>query len=263
MILYALALLPVIAVLETLLDGLIFAIKQLQKWFADDSALAGFFEAIDEWYEKLCLIGPPLDYHPESEKSILITHEKNLLLASEYFKEHKFKIKARHRYLGGYLGSTALTEDYVSEKVEDWVDPVNIFAEMMPHQPQATFAGYAHSLQFEWAYIQQAIEVEERLFDLLEKAINKNLLPALFETNVIPPDLRKVTSLPCKHGGIGALDPCRKTALNRETSKASTAHLVDAILGLNNFKQNICQATMETGRAGRIGRKEEAYKGVR
>eukprot|EP00957_Ditylum_brightwellii_P039872 3018672-Ditylum_brightwellii.AAC.1 len=43
-------------------------------------------------------------------------------------------------------------------------------------------------------------------------------------------DLHKVTSLPCKHGGIGAMEPCRETALNQETSKASTAQLVDAIL---------------------------------
>eukprot|EP00957_Ditylum_brightwellii_P097316 7412414-Ditylum_brightwellii.AAC.1 len=132
---------------------------------------------------------------------------------------------------------------------------------MMPHQPQAAFAGYAHSLQFKWAYNQQAIDVEEILFDPLEKAINENLLPALFETNVVPSDLRKVTSLPSKHGRIGALDPCRETALNQATSKASTAHLVNAILGLTNFKSDIHQATIETGRVDGIGRKEETYKG--
>eukprot|EP00957_Ditylum_brightwellii_P074452 5657001-Ditylum_brightwellii.AAC.1 len=52
-------------------------------------------------------------------------------------------------------------------------------------------------------------------------------------------------------------------ALNRATSKASITHLVDAIMSLNNFKQDIHQTTMETGRAGRIGRKEETYKGMR
>eukprot|EP00957_Ditylum_brightwellii_P189172 14399674-Ditylum_brightwellii.AAC.1 len=134
---------------------------------------------------------------------------------------------------------------------------------MMPHQPQAAFAGYARSLQFELAYIQQAIEVGERLFDLLEKAINENLLPALFETNVIPSDLRKVISLPCKHGGIGALDPCRETALNQATSKKSTAHLVDAILGLTDFKSDVHRVTMEKGREGGSGRKEEIYKGMK
>eukprot|EP00957_Ditylum_brightwellii_P102251 7794589-Ditylum_brightwellii.AAC.1 len=52
-------------------------------------------------------------------------------------------------------------------------------------------------------------------------------------------------------------------ALNRVTSKASTAHLVDAILDLNDFKPDVHQATMEMGRAGRIRLKEETYKGVR
>eukprot|EP00957_Ditylum_brightwellii_P202974 15332682-Ditylum_brightwellii.AAC.1 len=47
----------------------------------NDSTLAGFFEAIGKWYDKLCLIGPPLGYHPELEKSIFITQEKNVELA--------------------------------------------------------------------------------------------------------------------------------------------------------------------------------------
>eukprot|EP00957_Ditylum_brightwellii_P068408 5193363-Ditylum_brightwellii.AAC.1 len=59
----------------------------------------------------------------------------------------------------------------------------------MPHQPQAAFSGYTHSLQFEWVYLQHVVEVKERLFDSLEEAINAKLLPALFKTNVIPPDL--------------------------------------------------------------------------
>eukprot|EP00957_Ditylum_brightwellii_P094225 7174276-Ditylum_brightwellii.AAC.1 len=52
-------------------------------------------------------------------------------------------------------------------------------------------------------------------------------------------------------------------ALNRETSKESTAHLVGAILGLEDFKQDIHQATMETRRASGMGEKEVAYKKVR
>eukprot|EP00957_Ditylum_brightwellii_P124774 9510951-Ditylum_brightwellii.AAC.1 len=51
--------------------------------------------------------------------------------------------------------------------------------------------------------------------------------------------------------------------LNRATSRESTAHLVDAILGLTDFKSDVHQATMETERAGGIGRKEEFYMGVR
>eukprot|EP00957_Ditylum_brightwellii_P011017 834716-Ditylum_brightwellii.AAC.1 len=56
--------------------------------------------------------------------------------------------------------------------------------------------------------------------------------------------------LPCKHGGISALDPCRETALNRATSQESTAHLVDAIMGRTDFRSDVHQATMEKGREG-------------
>eukprot|EP00957_Ditylum_brightwellii_P172163 13106458-Ditylum_brightwellii.AAC.1 len=59
-----------------------------------------------------------------------------MLLATELFKGHKFKSKEGHCYLGGYLRSTELTEGCVAEKVEDWVDAVNIFAEMMPLNPR-------------------------------------------------------------------------------------------------------------------------------
>ena len=82
-------------------------------------------------------------------------------------------------------------------------------------------------------------------------------------TSASPTDLRKVTSLPCKHGRIGALDPYRETALNWATSQESTAHLVDAIMGRTDFRSDVHQATMEKGGEAGSVRKEEMYKGVR
>eukprot|EP00957_Ditylum_brightwellii_P023946 1805748-Ditylum_brightwellii.AAC.1 len=84
----------------------------------------------------------------------------------------------------------------------------------MPNNPQAAFAGYARSLQFEWAYIQRTIEVEERVFEPVEDAINKTLLLALFEARSIPEDLRDLSSLPAQLGGLGALHPCREAPDN-------------------------------------------------
>eukprot|EP00957_Ditylum_brightwellii_P115511 8810739-Ditylum_brightwellii.AAC.1 len=60
---------------------------------------------------------------------------------------------------------------------------------MMAYQPQEAFAGYAGSLQFEWAYIQCAIEVEEPMFDLLEEAISSKILTDLFNAKQMPQDL--------------------------------------------------------------------------
>eukprot|EP00957_Ditylum_brightwellii_P053767 4073004-Ditylum_brightwellii.AAC.1 len=193
MILYVLVVLPIIKVLNKLLEVLPYLVKQLQEWFADDLGLAGFFEAIAIWFNKLCEIRPPRGYIPEPTKSILITHEKNMEKAIEFFAEIKFKVKEGHCYLDGFIGLEASTSEYVSEKVQDWMASVNIFAHMMPHQPKATFAGFACLLQFEWAHIHQAMELSGDAFDLLEEAINKKLLPALFAAPQIPADLCTLT----------------------------------------------------------------------
>eukprot|EP00957_Ditylum_brightwellii_P165721 12616331-Ditylum_brightwellii.AAC.1 len=138
MILYALAVLPIILNLERFMTEMDITEAQLQKWFADDSAIGAFFQSIKEWYGELCVIGPPLVHHPDSDKSILVTHLKSFLTAKGFFIDYGFKMKEGHCYLGGYIISSALQETYVSEKVHEWVASVGIFTEMMPHQPQIT-----------------------------------------------------------------------------------------------------------------------------
>eukprot|EP00957_Ditylum_brightwellii_P204789 15340862-Ditylum_brightwellii.AAC.1 len=64
--------------------------------------------------------------------------------------------------LGGFIGSKHLAQAYAEEKVEDQMKYINTFSSMMANQPQAAFASYTRSLQFEWAYLQQTIEVEEQ-----------------------------------------------------------------------------------------------------
>eukprot|EP00957_Ditylum_brightwellii_P113778 8674407-Ditylum_brightwellii.AAC.1 len=117
MILYALAVLPLILLLEELISDIT---EQLQKWFADDSALGSFFTTVKTWFGKLCEIGPPRGYIPEPEKSILVETPTNLDKAKTFFADYKFKLKEGCCYLGGFLGSEALTTMYVEDKVEEW-----------------------------------------------------------------------------------------------------------------------------------------------
>eukprot|EP00957_Ditylum_brightwellii_P083549 6350715-Ditylum_brightwellii.AAC.2 len=56
----------------------------------------------------------------------------------------------------------------------------------MTNNPQVALMGYTCSLQFEWAYIQWAIKVEEHVFKSVEAAIKSSLLPALFDAREIP-----------------------------------------------------------------------------
>eukprot|EP00957_Ditylum_brightwellii_P009373 708873-Ditylum_brightwellii.AAC.1 len=115
MFLYALGVLPIILQLkhhQQDVESLSRISERLQAWYADDSAKAAFFEAIRDFFRELCRIGPPLGYFPEPDKSILV-----------------------YRYLGGYLGEGK--EDFVTEKVMEWVESVRRFIPLVRRNPQA------------------------------------------------------------------------------------------------------------------------------
>eukprot|EP00957_Ditylum_brightwellii_P052802 4003356-Ditylum_brightwellii.AAC.1 len=120
MILYALAILPLDLHLEKLISVLGDITNQLQKWFADDSALGSFFATIKKWFDKLCEIGSPCGYIPKPEKSIMVASPSNLDKAKTFFANYKFKLKEGYCYLGGFLGSAKLTKQYVEEKGDEW-----------------------------------------------------------------------------------------------------------------------------------------------
>eukprot|EP00957_Ditylum_brightwellii_P184896 14081423-Ditylum_brightwellii.AAC.1 len=96
--------------------------------------------------------------------------------AIEFFAYFKFKVKEGHHYLSSFIGSEVSTSEYVSENMQEWMASVNIVADMMPHQPQVAFNGFARLLQFEWAYMQQTMELSRDVFDLVEEVIYAKLL---------------------------------------------------------------------------------------
>eukprot|EP00957_Ditylum_brightwellii_P174342 13273500-Ditylum_brightwellii.AAC.1 len=60
-------------------------------------------------------------------------------------------------------------------------------------------------------------------------------------------------------GRLGALHPCHKAATNLATSKESTSHLVEAILGQTLFDPQAHTVMMKTGKASSKKRKEEMH----
>eukprot|EP00957_Ditylum_brightwellii_P011961 902319-Ditylum_brightwellii.AAC.1 len=174
-------------------------------WYADDSAKAAFFEAIQEWFKELCQIGPPLGYFPEPDKSILVTALQNLELAKNYFKVETFKIK--------------------TEKVLEWVESVQKFLPMVQQNPQAVHTDICWSLQHGWAYLQRVIEVDPEKHTVLDSIIQSELIPALFDADDVPAEFDQIFALPVKEAGIGILSPLAESGMNWATSVASTKHL--------------------------------------
>ena len=96
-----------------------------QSWYADDAGIGGNFKLIRLFYERLVELGSPLGYTPEASKRKLITCDKNMKRAEEYFADMKFQIYMGHRYLGGFLGCDEDRQDWVLKKVKEWGDMIN------------------------------------------------------------------------------------------------------------------------------------------
>ena len=83
MLMYAAALMPLIQSLSTPTCD--------QNWYADDCACTADLSHLNEWFGKLCSMGPRYGYYPDPKKTVLIVgkefdskHMKNLItLVSE------------------------------------------------------------------------------------------------------------------------------------------------------------------------------------
>eukprot|EP00957_Ditylum_brightwellii_P089077 6783267-Ditylum_brightwellii.AAC.1 len=97
-------------------------------------------------------------------------------MATNYFRTEKFKVKSGYRYLGGHIGEGK--EDFVTEKVHEWVKSVQQFLPLVRQNPQAVHTGICRSLQHEWAYLQRAIEVDPAKYGKFDSIIQAELIPA-------------------------------------------------------------------------------------
>ena len=81
-------------------------------------------------------------------KCSLITKSDKEGVARILFDGTAINVTARgHRHLGAALGSRDCLEEYVSQKVEDWVAKVVQLAEFPKSQPQASYAAFIFGLQ--------------------------------------------------------------------------------------------------------------------
>ena len=69
------------------------------------------------------------------------------------------------QHLGAVLGSRKHLEDYVEEKVEDWISQTVRLVEFALSYPQASYVAYTFGLRHWWTYY---LRTQTNIEDLLE-----------------------------------------------------------------------------------------------
>ena len=156
---------------------------------------------------------------PEKERS-----------AKEIFSETTINITTEGRkHLGAALGSRVLFEQYVDEKVEEWVAQVTRLAEFATTQPQSCYAAFVFGLRHRWTYLLRTLPDIAPFLEPLERAIADLLVPAITE-HVTTQEERDLLELPVRLGGLGLVNLARTASQEYEVSIKITGLLVRQII---------------------------------
>ena len=218
--------------IDHLLNPEIYALQEAiqQVWFADDSAGAGKLKALLLWWKEILRVGPKYGYFPNPAKCVLIVKDpKDKKEAEELFGEYNMEFTTGNRHLGAVLGSTQSKVEFVTKKVEGWVDDVKQLAQIATSEPQAAYTGYCNGIQHRWTFFQRTIPGISDLMVPLENVIRRTLIPALVGRQVSDEE-REITALPVRYGGLGIKKPEDDCDHEYQASKEITRELKDAII---------------------------------
>ena len=150
---------------------------------------------------------PPLGYYPNSKKCWLVVKPEKEGRAKEMFAGTGINITTEGRkHLSAALGSRSHLEQYVGDKLEDWVGEVTRLAEFARSQPQASYAAFTFGLRHRWTYFMRTLQDIDNLLQPLERAISEVLIPSLIGRNCSEAE-RNLVALPVRMGGLGLINP--------------------------------------------------------
>ena len=184
-------------------------------------------DGLKKWWDELEESGPGLGYFPNAKKCWLIVKPCREEEARELFAGTAINATTEgQKHLGAALGSRSYLEEYVNDKVVDWVNEVKRLAEFAVSQPQACFAAFTFGLKHRWTYFLRTLPHIDTLLEPLERALAEVLIPSITERNCSPTE-RDLLEIPVRLGGLGFLNPVENAGSEYKASVSVTAPLVN------------------------------------
>ena len=173
---YAMATIPLVTHLSYSSDA-----KQV--WYADDSSAAGSLDSISLWWKSLQHHGPLFGYFINPSKTWLLTKAEHLDKAEALFQNTQVNITTQGRpYLGAPLGNPDYVQSFVSNKVNSWMEEINVLSDVALSQPHAALAAFTHGMIHKFTYLCRTTPDIDQLLSPLENLIRSRLLPAVWST---------------------------------------------------------------------------------
>ena len=134
-----------------------------------------------------------------------------------------------HKHLGALLRSRKDLEDYVEEKVEDWISQIVRLAEFTQSHLQASSVAYTFGLRHRWTYFLRTLPNIKDLRKPLECTMSDVLIPLMGDHKCTELE-RDILSLPVRLRGLGFMNPTQIGNAEFQASVNVTAPLAEQIM---------------------------------
>ena len=171
---YALAIRP-------LIDTLSANVPQVkQVWYADDATAVGKLADLRTWWSNISTVGPAYGYFVNPSKTWLVTKDGYAGLASECFSDTNVNLTADGQpVLGSPIGTSTFISAFVKEKVQEWVDELEVLTNIADGQPHAAYSALTHGLYSKWNYITRTTPGIEHNLQPLEDMLRMKVFQKL------------------------------------------------------------------------------------
>ena len=163
------------------------------------------------------------------------------------------------RHIGASIGSDDFKREYVSKKVENWVNDVENLTVIAKDEPQAAFSAFNIALSRRWPFIQRTISGISELFQPLEDVIREKFITAIVGKHISDIE-RRMFALPYRHGGLGIQNPVSTADREYSTSIEVTRDLTDMIITQDMDLTKLDQNKMKE-KINKLKREKEVLNG--
>ncbi|KAL7463415.1 hypothetical protein ACHAXS_003796, partial [Conticribra weissflogii] len=232
MILYGLALTPLINRIHTEHSSIFLSENFLDPWYADDATIVASVTDTIIIVQEIQKLGPIYGYFIQPEKSFHICSSSQISKSKPLFAAANlhFQYVQGTRYLGSYIGEKDFFPTWIKPQIQEWVSAIQDLSLAAVKYPQATYSVFTHCLQNQWSHLCRTTPNIGPFLSPIEQSIKNSLLPALFHLDNIDDSLREVISHPIKLAGLNILNPTIQAGFSYDTSLLTTESLVDCLL---------------------------------
>ena len=171
--------------------------------YADDFTAVVTVKDLKYWWETLFELGPKFGYYPEANKTWLIVKNNFYDMANTTFKSTKINVTSTEkRHLEVVIGLRSYTEDYMNEKIDQWMKEVKLLSEIAKIEPQCALGCFINGYKHKLNYYMRTVPHISNFLRHTDNMIIKEFIPAITGSVKCSENERKL-SLPPKLVGLG------------------------------------------------------------